>query len=69
MNEVKYDDKTSMIYLLESLLKMAKDGDEVYDLRKWLSITSQTLDVAREFIKFKGLQDEFNDWADGRIVF
>ena len=69
MNEVKYNDKTSVVYLLESLLKMAKDGDEVYDLRKRLSDTSQTLDAAQSFIRYKGLQDEFNDYCDRRITF
>lgn len=65
---VHYTDDSDIVKLLEAITSLAKDGityrtQPNSDIGKQLTSTSKVLTFAQDFIRRKGLADEFNEYC------
>ncbi len=64
---VHYTDDSDIVKLLEAITSLAKDGltyrTQSNSDRKKIASTSKVLTFAQDFIRSKGLADEFNEYC------
>ena len=65
---VHYTNDSEIIKLLEAITSLAKDGVTYRSQARKISSTAQALEFAQDFIKSKGLADEFNQYCFERDV-